>query len=222
MDYQRFVQSLPSLYIDWGQRSVRPRSDQFRRLLTHVRGMTTDNVLQLLNFAVAGLEGEEIYCEVGCFQGATLMGALLGHPNCLAYAVDNFSEFDPLGDNERVLLNNLTAYGLQRQVRFQNLAFEQFFLGLRRTQARIGVYFYDGAHEYRSQLLGLLLAAPVLAERALIVVDDSNCASVKQASRDFLAVRSECRLLLDLPTLRNGDCTFWNGLHVLGWDANSS
>jgi hypothetical protein len=81
------------------------------------------------------------------------------------------------------------------------------------------VYFYDGVHDYRAQLLGLLLAAPVLARRALVVVDDANWPAVRQATWDFLAVRREARLVLDLPTPGNCHPTFWNGLMVLAWDA---
>jgi hypothetical protein len=44
-----------------------------------------------------------------------------------------------------------------------------------------GVYFYDGSHDYRSQLLGLLLAVPLLARRALLVLDDGNWPAVRQA-----------------------------------------
>jgi hypothetical protein len=187
-------------------------------VLGRVRGMTSPNVLQLLNAAVGLLEEGEVYLEVGCFQGATLIGALLEHPSRRAYAVDNFSEFDRDGQNHRRLLDNLTAFRLDRQVGFHNQPFEEFFLDRRTDGTRVGVYFYDGAHDYRSQLLGLLLAVPLLAGRALVVVDDSNCAAVKQATWDFLAAFPPCRLLLDLPTPGNGHPSFWNGLFVLGWD----
>jgi hypothetical protein len=60
---------------------------------------------------------------------------------------------------------------------------------------------------------------PLLAERALLVVDDTNCPAPRQATWDFLAARPEARLLLDLPTPGNCHPTFWNGLAVLGWDA---
>lgn len=222
MDYVKFSEQLPGLYVDWGSRSVRTRSERFARVLEAVRGMTSANVLQLLNLAVGCLEGEEVYCEVGCFQGATLIGALLDHPGRRAVAVDNFSEFDPYGQNHAVLLRNLFAFGLQDRVRFANDDFEGFLHDLRGGGLRVGAYFYDGAHDYRSQLLGLLLAAPILADRAVLVVDDSNCPAVRQATWDFLAARPEGRLLFDLPTPGNCDPTFWNGVSVLGWDAGGA
>ena len=221
MDYEGFLQELPGLYHDWGTATVRPRSDRFQAVLQRVRGMTTANVLQLLNAAVAHLEPDESYCEIGCFQGATLIGALLDQPERRAYAADNFSEFDAAGQNQRLLLENLAAFALGPSVRFANQDFEDYFRSLRTSPPQVGVYLYDGAHDYRSQLLGLLLAVPFLAKRALLVVDDSNCPTVQQATWDFMAVRPECRLLLELPTPCNGHPSFWNGVFVLGWDSAS-
>lgn len=220
MDYQRFIKELPELYENWGQDSVHPKSNQFHQILEQVQGMTTANVLQLLNFAVECMEPGEVYCEVGCFQGKTLIGALLNHPERMAYAVDNFSEFDPHGENLDKLTENLAKFGIEEQIFFCEQDFEDFFFGLRdlSVDEKIGVYLYDGAHDYRSQMLGLLLVKPFLAEQALIIIDDSNWSVVKQANWDFIATHPQCQLLLDLPTSRDGDSTFWNGIQVLSWD----
>lgn len=220
MDYQRFIETLPDLYYDWNQELVRPKSNQFQQVLEQVKGMTTANLMQLLNFAVECMESSEIYCEVGCFQGSTLIGALLNHPEKMAYAVDNFSEFDPSGENLDKLTQNLARFGLEEQIFFCNQDFENFFFSLRELniEDKIGVYLYDGAHDYRSQILGLLLVRPFLAEQALIIVDDSNWSAVQQANWDFIAAHPQCQMLLDLPTLKDGHFTFWNGIQVLSWD----
>ena len=220
MDYQKFIQDLPHLYNHWGEESVSPKSDRFQAVIKQVRGMTTSSVLQLLNWAVECMEAGEVYCEIGCFQGATLIGALLDRTETVAYAVDNFSEFDIDGKNLEQLVQNLTKFELEDNVIFCNQDFEDFFGELRdlKFAEKIGVYFYDGAHDYRSQLLGLLFAVPFLADRALIIVDDSNYGEVHQANWDFIAAHPQCKMLVDLPTTKNGDRTFWNGLQVLSWD----
>jgi protein O-GlcNAc transferase len=224
MDYKKFIQHLPSLYKNWGQDSVRPKSARFEKVLDQVQGMTNANVMQLLNFAVECMEPNEIYCEVGTFQGATLIGAMLDRPNCMAYAVDNFSQFDVFGVNQERLMENLNKFGLQQQVIFYNRDFEEFLLELKSVEFpdKIGVYFYDGAHDYRSQLLGLFLIKFFLADRALIVVDDSNWIAVQQANWDFIAANPKCKMELELLTPTSGVQTFCNGLHVLSWDVNSS
>jgi hypothetical protein len=178
--------------------------------------------MQLLNFAVGCMEADEVYCEIGCFHGSTLIGALLDRPEKTAYAVDNFSEFDEFGENFDRLANNLCLFNLDEQVTFCNQDFEEFFFELREIQpvTKIGVYFYDGAHDYRSQLLGLLLSIPFLADKALIVVDDSNYDTAQQANWDFMAAYPQCKLLLNLPTPKNFYPTFWNGIQIFSWDIN--
>ncbi|MGA0200985.1 MAG: hypothetical protein ACO3NK_18045, partial [Prochlorotrichaceae cyanobacterium] len=83
-----------------------------------------------------------------------------------------------------------------------------------------GVYFYDGAHDYRSTLMGLLLVTPFLAEEALIILDDYNWQSVQQASWDFITLYPNCESILELHTPIARYPSFWNGLHVIQWQRN--
>jgi protein O-GlcNAc transferase len=222
MDYQKFLERLPNLYEHWEQEGVKPKTDKFKKVLDRVRGRTTENVMQLLNFAVECLEAGEIYCQVGCCQGATLIGAMLDRSDCIAYGIDNFSVADDVKQNLAHLTANLTSFELQNQVKLYDRDFEEVFLDWRegKPNNRIGVYFYDGAHNYRSQLLNLLLIRPVLANQALIVINDSNWRTVQQATWDFAAAFPECKIELELLTPKNGYPTFWNGLQVLSWDSD--
>lgn len=223
MDYQRFITQLPDLYENWGQDSVRPKSDKFQNVLEQVQGLTTANVLQLLNFAVDCLEPKEVYCEVGSFLGSTLIGALLDHPDKKAIAIDNFSQFNEDGDNFKKMSRNIVSFGFQKQINFCTKEFEEFFCKVQRDEngEKIGVYFYDGTHDYRSQLLGLMLAKPFFADQALIIVDDTNWSAVKQANSDFIAAHYQCKPLLELSTPETRHHTFWNGIQVLLWDKNA-
>jgi predicted O-linked N-acetylglucosamine transferase (SPINDLY family) len=218
MDYQRFLQGLPDLYEDWGTGLVRPKSSQFQKVLDQIQGMTTAGVMQLLNWAVACMEPDELYCEIGTYRGSTLVGALLNQGDRLAYAVDNFSEFDD-GQTFAALLDNLSHFNLEDQVYFCNQDFQEFLLQLKEieTNNNIGVYFYDGAHDYRSTLMGLLLVRPFLADRALIILDDANWKTVQQAIWDFIATSPEATVLLELATPVARHESFWNGIWVLGW-----
>lgn len=219
MDYQHFLNHLPAFYKHWGKDTVQPKSEQFQQVLSQIRGMTTANNMQLLNWAVACMEPGEIYCEVGTYRGSTLVGALLNHPDRMAYAVDNFSEFDEDGSTLAALMTNLEWFGLTEQVYFCDQDFQQFFLELKElnTDDKIGVYFYDGAHDYRSTLMGLLLAKPFLADDALIILDDANWGTVQQAYWDFLALSPEAEVILELRTPVARYPTFWNGIQVLSW-----
>lgn len=223
MDYRKFVKELPSLYENWGEDSVTPKLNRFGKVKQQVKGMTTVSVMQLLNFAVECMEPDEIYCEVGTYQGASLIGSLLDRPGVLAYAVDNFSLFDEKGENFDILTQNLSKFDLTSSVTFHNQNMEEFFVKLKANkekEKKFGVYFYDGAHDYRSQLLGLLWASPFLAKQAVIVVDDTISTPVNKANRDFIATHPQCEMLLDLPTPKFGHPTFWSGIQVLSWDAD--
>ena len=157
MDYQRFIDRLPALYEDWGTELLPPKSSQFQAVLDQLKGGATVAVMQLLNLALDCIDADEVYCEVGCFQGATLIGAMLNHSDCFAYAVDNFSEFE-FGDlNLEQLSHNLTTFQLEERTIFCDQPFEDFFADLKTlgNSERVGVYFYNAAHDYRSQLLGL-------------------------------------------------------------------
>ncbi|MGI0489279.1 tetratricopeptide repeat protein [Pantanalinema rosaneae CENA516] len=224
MDYQKFIHYLPDFYSHWGQASVQPQDDRFQAVLQQVTGMTTPGVLQLLNFAVACMEPGEVYCEVGCFQGATVIGALLDHTDRMAYAVDQFSEFGIDVENLNQLIQNLTTFDLENQVFFCNQDFEAFFADVRELQTddRIGVYFYHAADDYRSQMMGLLLAKSFLADRALMIVDNRNRDAVQQANWDFIAAHPQCDLLLDLSTPEPNHPSFGNGIQVLRWDVQTA
>jgi predicted O-methyltransferase YrrM len=222
MNFQNYIKQLPELYKNWGSDDIKPKSLLFQLAIEKVQCMTTPNVMQLLNFGVSLLETEEIYCEVGCFQGATLVGAMLNNFEKVAYAIDNFSEFDANGENFHKLTENLSGFGLSEQIVFFNKDFQKFFMDFYKSENRkkIGVYFYDGAHDYRSQMLGLLFVKPFLADQAIIIIDDTNLTDAKLANEDFINTHPECKMLLDLPTPCNGHQTFWNGIQILSWDKN--
>lgn len=224
MDYQRFCAQLPDFFENWGLESVIPQNQAFAEVLKQVRGMTTASILQVLNLAVECLEAGEVYCEIGCLQGASLIGALLNHPEAIAYAVDNFSEADPFEENLNLLSENLLRFGMDEQVLFCYQGFEDFFqdLAIAEDRSPIGLYFYDGAHDYRSHLLSLLKVRPFLAERALILVANGNSEAVQQATWDFVATNPQCKWLLHLSTSSFAHPTFWNGLQVLSWDVSQT
>lgn len=223
MDYQTFIDRLPTLYENWGEKTVKPQSEKFQQVLDRVQGTTTANVMQLLNFAVSCMEPDELYCEIGTYQGSSLIGALLDNRDRLAYAVDNFSELDEVSESYEILLDNLNQFNLKEQVKFSNRDFEEFLLELRSEQPapRIGVYFYDCAYDYRSQLIGLLLIRHFLSDRALIVVNNCHWKTVQQAQNDFVAAHPECQAIQELSSAVAAS-TFGNGIQLLSWDRDKS
>jgi hypothetical protein len=135
MNYQGFIEQLPNFYDNWSEDSLHPISKQFEPIIKQVKGITSSHVMQLLNFAVSCLEPNEVYCEIGCFQGRSLIGALLGHPEQIAYTVDNFSELDAFGDSFDKFLTNLSNFNLEEQVIVCKQDVEEFFFDLWASQS---------------------------------------------------------------------------------------
>ena len=223
MDYQKFSDWLPTLYEGWETESVQPKSSQFQSALDQLKGETTAVVMQLLNYALDCMEPDEVYCEVGCFQGTTLVGAMLNHEDRVAYAVDNFSEFEFGNINLERLSANLIAFQLEDRVIFCDQSFQDFFADLQTLESseKIGVYFYNSAHDYRSQLLGLLLAKPFFSEQALIVLSDCSGDFAQQAVLDFMTVYPSLRPCLDF-SAAGFPWIQWHGIQVFSWDTKDS
>jgi protein O-GlcNAc transferase len=224
MNYQQFIDKLPSFYENWDKDSVCPKSKRLEPITQQFKGMASVNVMQLLNFGVECLEPNEVYCEIGCFQGASLIGALLDNPEKMAYAVDTFSQLDLLRDNLNKLIENISNFDLEEQIIFCNQEVEDFFLEFNSSQIeeKIGLYFYNGAQDYRSRLMGLLLVKPFLANQSIIVLSQCNWEASYQASLDFIASHPQSRLVLDFSTEQTNSSTGWNGLQVISWDINAN
>src|ERR1700721_2464510 len=74
-------------------RSIHPADRSLSHVLGEIPGMATENKLRLLNCAVASLDAGEVYVEVGCYKGASLVGAATSNPHARIFACENFSPF---------------------------------------------------------------------------------------------------------------------------------
>jgi predicted O-methyltransferase YrrM len=199
-----------------------------------VFGMASPKKLHLLHKAVELLpaNGEECYLEIGTFQGKSLIGALQGNPGRRAVACDNFSLFDdPVAPrNQQLLKANLARHCLTEQVHLFDCDFRDL-LGRWRQEGLppIGVYFFDGPHDELSQYQGIRLAEDLLADEAIVVVDDWRLAadseSYAEAGTKRAIEESAHHWTIEhiLPARYNGDKEqWWNGLAVLSFQAQRS
>ena len=192
-------------------RSTHPADRSLSRILAEIPGMATENKLRLLNCAVASLDAGEVYVEVGCYKGATLVGAATSNPHARIFACDNFSQFDGAADALRRTLDARTAPG---QVAFHDMDFRAFLAAAPWRPARIGAYFYDGGHSFADQFDGVALAIPHLADDAVVIIDDTNKRAARSANNLVARALSSFKLVLDLRTPRNHSPTWWNGIQV--------
>lgn len=211
MDPERFVRDLPRLFDDY-PRSEHPRDRRFAPILAEVGGLACENNLALLNLAASLLNGGESYVEVGSYTGLSLIAARLGNMGDFV-GIDDFS----MGDGSRDLLEaNLRRYGLSGHTILEGDAFELLRVGALGGR-RVGVYYYDAAHDYESQFEALRLVEPYLVEGALVIVDDTDWKQVARAMRDYRASQPRAKLLIELAGKDRGQPWWWEGVQVLRW-----
>ena len=240
MDVTAFLRSVGPLVKD------RPLHGLAGRLLRRLRlasqddpcrdivGMASPKKLHLLRKAVSflSLTPSECYLEVGTYQGKSLVAALVDNPDRYAIACDNFSLFDEAlaPKNKATLERNLQRYGLSSRVRFFDCDFRDL-LPRWRTEGLppVGVYFYDGAHDEVSQYLAIRLAEDVLADEAVVIIDDWRYAPDSQSfaeagTRRALADSShQWKVEHILPARYNGDLDqWWNGVAVLSFQRRTT
>jgi hypothetical protein len=188
------------------------------RPLVAVEGLSSPRVCALLNQLVKRLEPGERYLEVGTFRGRTLLSAAHENPGKICIGCDRFRFWDrftgPGFLAKRALFHNIQRYQADSaEIQFHAVSSRRLFAE-RRVVGPIGVFFYDGDHSYESTFHGIVSAAPLLSERAVVLVDDWNDPVIRMATEDAFS-RAELRELWrrELP----GDHTergWWNGLGV--------
>jgi len=200
-----------------------------------LKGFSGEKVIGLLQrFSTLFAEEEKVcYLEVGVFQGLTLLSVASACPRICCYGIDNFAQFDQDKKNYSIILKQKKELGV-KNAHLINRDYEDALLNLDKYigDKKIGVYFVDGPHDYRSQLMCLELILPYLHEKAVIIVDDCNYLHIRQANHDFLVTHPEYKLLFETYTrchpnhmspeenqeVQKG---WWNGINVLVRDRDN-
>ncbi len=210
-------------------RSVLESPDSLECLFTDplLSGFSGKKIIALLQNLVSCLDPQnEVYLEIGIFQGLSLISVSKVFEG-KTFGIDNFSQFDPDKRNFNLYKEHCLRLGIENanlincdmEIALKNLP---DYIGER----KIGLCFIDGPHDYRSQLMCLILARPYLSDNAVIIIDDSNYRHVRQANDDFLSAYPSFKLVFERYTKahpRNMSPEkreeakegWWNGINVL-------
>jgi predicted O-methyltransferase YrrM len=216
VDADRFFAELPRLFDDY-PRSEHPRDRRFQAVAEGVENLARENNLALLNLAASLLEPGEAYVEVGVYHGASLIASMLGNEGKRFVGIDSFGFRDATLEGVEA---NLERFGLPRPEILIGDAFE-LVPGGALDGVPIGVWYYDAAHDYDSQVEGLRIAEPLLAPGALVIVDDTDWADVDRAMDDYLAAQPRATRILALEGKSRGSPQWWEGMQVLVWDGGA-
>ena len=200
-------------------------------VLTGFSGEKMVGMLQRLSKNL--LTSDSCYLEVGVFKGLTLLSVAKEIGDNKAYGIDNFAYFDKEGVNHGIVKDRIAKLNLSN-AHIINRDYEDALENLEKELdgKKVGVYFIDGPHDYRSQLMCLQLVKPFLADNAAIIIDDCNYRHVRQANRDFLQTHPEYKLMfqsytnnhpLNLPENKRDTHVkgWWNGVNVIVKDSNN-
>jgi hypothetical protein len=164
----------------------------------------------IINRVVSQLPPGQSFVNVGVWNGFSFLSGLLNNSGKTCIGVDNFSQFG--GPRAQFMYRYNQHKGPAHQ--FYDMDYREYFAHIHKSP--IGLYFFDGPHDYANQLQGLQVAAPFFADQCIILVDDTNWPEPRQATLDFMAAHpGEYRMLLDVTTASNGHPTYWNGLMVM-------
>jgi hypothetical protein len=81
----------------------------------------------------------------------------------------------------------------------------------------VGVYFYDGPHDFDDQFVALQAVLPHLAPDAAVIVDDTNWHHVRAANELFARHVPGFERVRALRTPSAFAPTWWNGVEVYRW-----
>lgn len=158
------------------------------------------------------------YLEIGVFMGSTFVSALYKNNINIAYAIDNWSEFNDYGDIKKIFNDTCKKNNINNYKIFEE---DCFSLDLSKIKEKINVYLYDGNHDEINQYKALKYYYPILADEFIFMVDDFDSYDAKWAE-----VERGTRHAIDDLNLkilyenhlhsfgRNNADSWWNGFFV--------
>ncbi len=195
-----------------------PRDPRFAAVTEDVAGFSTPAELAVLNLAARMLPAGEAYLEVGTYKGRSLAGTLLDAPDRTYVAVENFQEFGMLAAESRAELERaLKSYGADRRLTLHDGDCFAVLADPGAVPEPVGVYFYDGAHTGLAHYLALGVVEPLLADEALVLVDDATWPMVAESTRRYIDRHPGWTVLRDIRAARDHDDRWANGLLVLAY-----
>lgn len=171
-----------------------------------IGGFTSDRIRHLMNNL--GWISKK-YLEVGCHRGSTLIASFYNN-NLQCVAFDNFSEFED-GTVETELRNNIRDF--KGNVYLYKA--DCFTTELQPEHTGFDLYLYDGAHDIEAQKKAFTHFKDVLADDAIICVDDYDWQAVKEGTLQGLRA-IEHEFSLEYARVLPGDAGWHNGF-ALFW-----
>lgn len=232
MKIEQFFPAVLRDYLYTGTFHMRPKLEFETRYMDVIMTLGNEAVMtcpcnmHLLNAACRNLEDGEIYLEIGCYRGSTLIGALLDN-EARAVAVDDRSEpVHPDGrDDQQEFERHLRIFGMEERVSFYQMKYQEYYERVVKSSGSVGAFFLDGFASSSDEVYQMITGAlPLLASRAVIILDDANMEKTQAGAERFLREHGDkVRLLMAQYTpemqMHPKFPTWWNGAICMAWEA---
>jgi hypothetical protein len=191
--------------------------DGYSDPVPEIDGDTSPKVLWLLNLAYSFLDPNEAYLETKVYHGKSLVAALRYNDLRPIYACDNFCLYHEDKIVER-FTHNMRRCRLTDKIFFFNSDFRDI-LNTRAVKHKVGVYFCNSALNEDQQYDAIVLAEPLLADDAIVIVGDWCCESIRKGTFEaFRGSDCEWELIYELPARGKADCKmWWNGIGLFSF-----
>jgi hypothetical protein len=177
-------------------------SPEFKREQELLQGLSGAGTAQLIGRCVSFMDSDKVYLEVGIYQAANLVLVASRNKNKQCYGVDNFSQEFQENQNfkgmttEEVVVERIKNFGVEKNCKFFKSDFREFLCDRSNIDGKkVEVYFFDGPHELQDQIDGVEYAFPLLADEAIIFVDDWLSENVQEATKVLLDKHKELELI---------------------------
>jgi hypothetical protein len=179
-------------------------------IIEKVHTMARPRFLAAMNKLAQCMNPNEIYLEVGSYQGGSLIGTLLNN-NVQAVAVDSFMCW-PTNNGISIIENFTKEFGVFDRMKLYAEDFREFF---KRPELKpnIGLYYYDGDHSEEQTYLGLEAAWPFISEKyGTIVLDDTFLQCVCNGINHFIGNHYDrLRVACAVSPYQQYHPDWWNG-----------
>lgn len=215
MNTSSFFGRVPALF-DSDPATTAATDPRWSAICEAVAGYTAPNELAVLNEAARLMPDDEAYLEVGTFKGRSICAAVQGNAGKKFVAMENFMEFGMAGELARQeLMDNLATHAAGVDVELLEGDCFKLMTQPSIIDRKVGVYFYDGEHTLLSHYLALAVVEPLLADEALVLVDDATWPVVQRAHELFLKQHPGWTITARWDARQADDPLWANGLHAL-------
>jgi len=165
----------------------------------------------IINKLVEQMPIGQVYLNVGIFAGWSFFAGMIGREDKKVIGVDNFCQ------QYNGLQTKPIFEHLYKQFKTKNSTFvEKDYLEYFETHTeQIGLYFFDGPHDYDNQYKAMEVAHPHLAKNSYVIIDDINWDDPYNATMDFIKNNKGYKIVFNQKTITDMHPTYWNGWLIL-------